>query len=491
MVITKKIAATAFVCFFLMCLNACKKTDTTSTIPNVVVPPVVTATEKDLLADSVYLYSKEVYLWHSVLPSYDQFNPRKYEVSDELTSAENVMNAIRGLEPLDRYSFVITTAESSGLQTGSSEDYGFFIKAAALDRALPYDSVHWFVSYVYNATTAAAAGVQRGWYINKINGTTINYDQASVNILNDIFFGTSSNATFEFTKPDGSIVTTDLSKTDFTANSVLYDTVYNSTDGSKKIGYFVFNQFFGAPSRAELANVFSGFQQKGINELIVDLRYNRGGSTETQDTLANLIAPLAANNQMMYQYVFNDSLQADKFPLLKRKYGYSNGSFTTINNTVPYQKAGNLNLNRVFFIVTNSTASASELLINNLRPYMDVKLVGDTTYGKPVGFFPIDIFNYAIYPISFKTVNSAGSADYYNGFAPDKLTPDGVNYNWGNVNEPSLASALNYITTGTFGRASNATDAQNRELLMQQKQFTPLSNKLSAKKFTGMFTEHK
>ncbi|TKK71502.1 hypothetical protein FC093_00305 [Ilyomonas limi] len=484
----KKIAALAFVCFLLFSLNACKKKDSTPVTPT---PPVTTATEEDLLADSVYLYSKEVYLWHSVLPAYEQFNPRQYEGDDELTSAENVMNAIRAKEPLDRYSFVTTTEESDGLQTGDNRDYGFFIKAAALDRALPYDSVYWFVSYVYTNSSAGIAGVQRGWYINKINGTTIGYDDPSVDILNDVFFGSSTSATFGFIRPDGGAVTVDLSKTEFIANSVLYDTVYHSTDGTKKIGYFVFNQFFGEPSRAELANVFAYFQQKGINELIVDLRYNRGGSTETQDTLANLIAPLAANNQTMYQYLFNDSLQAGKFPLLKRKPGFGNVSFAPQNNMVKYEKAGNLDLNRVFFIVTGSTASASELLINNLRPYMDVKLVGDTTYGKPVGFFPITIFDYAIYPISFKTANSVGSADYYSGFAPDKLTADGVNRNWGDIQEPSLAAALNYITTGTYGRMTSNADEQNRQLLMQQKQFAPLSNKLSERKFTGMFPEDK
>ena len=483
----KKITALLLVLSFLLFLNACKKKDSTPDNPT----PTPTATEKDLLADSVYLYSKEVYLWHSVLPSYEAFNPRQYEVSDELTSAENVMDAIRAKEPLDRYSFVITNEESSGLQTGDNTDYGFFIKAAALDRALPYDSVHWFVSYVYNTSSAGVAGVQRSWYINKINGTTIGYDDDGVAVLNDVFFGSTTSASFEFTKPDGSTVSANLSKTAFTANAVLYDTIYKSTDGSKKIGYFVFNQFFGQPSRTELANVFSYFQQKGINELIVDLRNNRGGSTETQDTLANLIAPLAANSKTMYQYIFNDSLQAGKYPLLKRKPGYSNVSFAPQYNTVTYEKAGNLNLSRVVFIVTSSTASASELLINNLRPYMDVKLVGDTTYGKPVGFFPIDIFNYSIYPISFKTVNSVGTADYYTGFTPDKLAADGVNHNWGDVQEPSLAAALNYITTGSFGRVATYSDAQNRQMLQEQKQFAPLSKKLAEKKFTGMFLENK
>ena len=484
----KNLFAVSIVCALLFVVNGCKKKDAKPDNPT---PPPVTATEKDLLADSVFLYTKEVYLWHSVLPSYEGFNPRQYEVSDELTSAQNVMDAIRGKEPLDRYSFVITQAESDGLQTGDDKDYGFFIKAYALDRALPYDSVHWYVSYVFNNSVAANAGVERGWYIYKINGSTIIYDDPSIAILNDVFFGNTTSATFDFVKPDGTIVSANLSKSAFTANSVLYNTVFNSADRTKKVGYLVYKQFFGAPSRTELANAFASFESEGITDLIVDLRYNPGGSTETQDTLADLIAPQAANNQTMYQYVFNDSLQAGKFPLLKRKPGYSSVSFAPQYNTVKYEKAGGLNLSRVVFIVTGSTASASELLINNLRPYMDVKLVGDTTYGKPVGFFPISIFNYAIYPISFKTVNSAGSADYYSGFAPDKLTPDGVDKNWGDPEEPSLATALNYVLTGSFGRVSGNRDEQNRKQLEQQKQFAPLSNKLSGRQFSGMFIEQK
>jgi hypothetical protein len=191
----------------------------------------------------------------------------------------------------------------------------------------------------------------------------------------------------------------------------------------------------------------------------------------------------------MYTYIFNDSLTAGKFPLLKRKSDFSDASFKPGDNTVMFQKEGNLNLSRVFFIVTRETASASELLINNLRPYLDVKLIGDTTFGKPVGFFPISIFNYAIYPISFKTVNSAGSAEYYDGFAPDKLAPDGVNKNWGDLNDPSLAAALHYITSGTFERSVTIDDGER--MLTIQKQYEPLNTGLSSKKFTGMFTESK
>lgn len=465
----------------ILLILSCKKNSTGDSSNT----PSAQGTDEEKLMDSVYLYSQEVYFWNSVLPSYTQFNPRQYKGADEFTSGENVMDAVRKLESLDRYSFVTTKAVSDGIQSGAGTDYGFFIKSHSIDEVEPVDSIYWFVNYVYDQSTAGTNGVKRGWRINKINGTQIGYDQASINILNDVFFGTGSSATFEFLKPDATTATVLLSKTSFQSNSILYTHVF--TSGASKIGYMVFNQFFGAPSRTELATVFTQFQSAGINELIVDLRYNRGGSTQTQDTLSDLIAPLAANNQKMYTYEFNQQLQQGNYPLLKKKPGFDNVSFAPAINTVNYKKAGNLNLSRVFFIVTSSTASASELTINNLRPYMDVKLIGDTTYGKPVGFFPIDIFDFDIYPISFRTINSAGNADYYAGFAPDKLATDGVDKDWGDPNEPCLAEALKYITTGSFRVIPGNGAAQlRRDAQMVMK---PVQKGLEAKKFSGMFKE--
>jgi len=461
---------------------SCKKKDTDAPNPT---PPIPTQTKEDLLRDSVYLYTKEVYLWQEAIPAYDQFKPRQYKGSTELESAEKVMAAIRNLQPLDRFSFVTTQEQSGGLQTGNDRDFGFFIKAASIDVVSPVDSVLWFVTHAYAQSSAGLAGVQRGWYISKINGTPIGYDQNSVNLLNDVFFGTATTANFDFKKPDGSTSALNLSKTSFTANAVLYKNVFEA--GARKIGYFVFNQFFGQPSRNELAQLFTYFQSQNINELVIDLRYNPGGSVETQDTLANLIAPLAANKQTMYKYIFNTVLQNNQHQLIRNKLGYGN-IFASAGNSVNFEKAGNLNLPRIFVIVSGGSASASELLINNLKPYMDVKLIGDTTYGKPVGFFPIPIYDYAIYPISFKTVNSAGKADYYTGFAPDKLAPDGVDKNWGNVDEPCLAAALKYITTGNF-RILN-TDSQENLRLKAAKEAELFNNWLNKNKFLGMFIEN-
>jgi carboxyl-terminal processing protease len=120
---------------------------------------------------------------------------------------------------------------------------------------------------------------------------------------------------------------------------------------------------------------------------------------------------------------------------------------------------------------------------------MDVKLIGDTTYGKPVGFFPIPIFNYDIYPISFKTVNSAGNADYYTGFAPDDLASDGVNKSWGDQSEPSLAAALRYISTGSFGRF--AAESQYNLQRRAMNNAKPFNKAVDENRFSGMFIERK
>lgn len=461
---------------------SCRKTDT----PGNVTTTPTTGTKQDFLKDSVYLYTKEVYLWNDVITPYAQFNPRGYSGSTDIEAAQNVLSGIRALQPLDRFSFVITKEESDGLQTGEDKDFGFFIKAAYADKAPPYDSIYWFVTYVYNNSAAGTAGVQRGWIVNSINGTQIDYSNNSINLLNNVFFGTTSSASFQFIKQDGtSSGSMNLVKSSFVANAVLYKNVI--TAGSKKVGYMVFNQFYGQPARKELGDAFTYFQSQGINDLVVDLRYNPGGSTQTQDTLANLIAPLAANGKTMYRYVYNSILQQNQHQLIRSKLGYGN-IFQEADNTEVFKKAGSLNLSRVFFIVTHSTASASELLINNLKPYMDVKILGDTTYGKPVGFFPIPIFEYAIYPISFKTINSAGSSDYYTGFAPDALTTDDVTKTWGDPSEASLAAALKYISTGSF-RLTTISDGESQLRLNNAQMLEAGQESFEGRKFTGMFKE--
>src|SRR5690606_18111219 len=128
-----------------------------------------------------------------------------------------------------------------------------------------------------------------------------------------------------------------------------------------------------------------------------------------------------------------------------------NDKYARWNSTDNFSKLGSLNLNRIFFIVSSSTASASELVINNLKPYMEVVLVGPSnTYGKPVGYFTIPVGSNYIFPVSFRTTNKNGEGSYFNGLQLNHKVADGLDKDWGDLDEASLASAIRYITTGAF-----------------------------------------
>ena len=143
-------------------------------------------------------------------------------------------------------------------------------------------------------------------------------------------------------------------------------------------------------------------------------------------------ASVGRGQNVMYTYQFNER-------------------YSKYNTQTFWNKAGNINLSRIVFIVTPATASASELLINNLKPVLNVKLIGEkNTFGKPVGFFPIPVFEYNIYPVSFKTINSAGAADYFSGIPVDKNSVDDLSRDFGDINEASLKEALFYLSTGSF-----------------------------------------
>src|SRR4029078_13092412 len=165
---------------------------------------------------------------------------------------------------------------------------------------------------------------------------------------------------------------------------------------------------------------------------VIDLRYNGGGYVSVQEKLADYLAPNSANGKVMMRETYNDKHQNN-------------------NATLYFNKAGPLNPNHLLIIVTQSTASASELLINNLKAYMDVKIVGpNNTDGKPVGFFPLSAGDWYVFPVSFRSTNSANSGGYFNVFAPDAQVADGLDKAWGDPAEACLSKALKYITTGSF-----------------------------------------
>lgn len=381
------------------------------------------ATEKFL--DSTLIDTKDIYLWHNQIPS--TFNARSYASPAALMTAIRQYSVEPGFSaPVDRWSFAIDQKAWDDLSAGVLADFGlsaFFLEEGDLR-----------VKSVQGRSAAGLAGVKRGWRITSVNGsndiTTANASSLAQSIYQ------SDHTSFTFQKPDGSTVSLDLNATPYQENPILLDSVYNV--GSKKVGYFVFDSFLG--DTLEVYNsfnrIFNRFGNEGVQDVVVDLRYNGGGYVTVAQQLANYLAPGAANGGVMMTQTFNDK-------------------YASLNSTDNFQKKGPLNLNRIFFIVSSSTASASELLINSLKPYINVVLLGESgTHGKPVGYFPIPVGSWYIFPVSFYTVNKNGEGRYYNGLPLTHQVADGLDKDWGDLGEASFASAVNYITTGVFRIAS-------------------------------------
>jgi carboxyl-terminal processing protease len=485
-------------------LSACKK-DKKTVVNNGNVTPV-TGTPLQLMQDSVYLYAKEDYLWNTSLPSYDAFNPRSFKGSNDIGALSAELDALSqyAINPATskpyeyyapspghaKYSFIDDGSVTAGLN-GVKGDFGFGIL---------YNQVNDLrVKFVYPGSPADLAGIKRGYQITSINGdANISYDATGYGTgnstnLNRVInaYSNSGTISMNLTKQDGTTLTvTNLNTASYTVNPVLKETVVAA--GTHKVGYLVFNSFtVTSNSSPKLNAAFDDFIAQGITDLVVDLRYNGGGSIATAEYLDNLIVPTAKNGALMYTTFYNSNLQNDIYPLLAKKFAIQKGDFKPANNQAFFSKLKTLNISRVFFIVTGSSASASELAINNLRPYMDVQLVGRTSYGKPVGFFGIPINKYILYTPELVTKNSANQGDYYAGFNPGIDIP-GVNdfddptKDFGDPAEGLLAHILKYVQTGVYAVQSPATPGAllNRARFMDDA--SKMNTQLDQHTFNGM-----
>lgn len=406
---------------------SCKKKDSNSDIID------------DKVKDTTISYAREIYLWYAQIPS--TFNARNYADPDKIMQAIRPYSVEPGFtSPVDHYSFGMKQAEWNNLSNGISADFGLGV--------FFYSSTDLRVKSVERDAPAGKTGIKRGWRITKINGNSsvINSaDPTNVTTVSNAVFASASTA-FTFLKPDGSSVDITLTSATYNTHPVMVDSVY--TAGTKKIGYLLFNSFLGDQTEInnELSRVFTRFATYAVTDVVVDLRYNGGGYVSIAEKLSDYLAPTTTTGLMMTQK-YNDKY-ASKY-----------------NTTANFSKAGTVNVPRVIFIVSSSTASASELLINNLTPVMDVKLVGrNNTYGKPVGFFPIAVGDWYIFPVSFRTVNRLGNGNYFSGFTPDAIIADGLDKNWGDITEASLASAIKYITTGSFRLQSQPTYREEKSV---------------------------
>lgn len=390
----------------LIALGSCKKD-----VPSTEVTP-------EMARDSLYYIMKSYYYWYDLMPVVDK---------DDYSNPSDLLKAMRYKE-LDKWSFVADYEKFLANMGGSFVGHGIMVSLSDDNKAR--------IAQIYNKAPLYSQGVRRGWIIKTING----YDLAAIMLANDgaaynTAFGPKTAGhinNFVFEKPDGSTINISSAKASFTINSViLADTIWLNSAGTKKAGHLVFDYFI-SPSAEELQTAFSFFKANGVTDLILDLRYNPGGYVDIAQQLASYIGGNTLSGKTFVMLQYNDKLQSQNFT-----YKFNTSSYS-------------LSIPRMVVITSRGTASASEAIMNGLAPYMTVVSVGDTTEGKPVGMDGFIYGNYIFSPITFKTVNSVGTGDYFEGIVPNQLATDDLTRDFDDRQEKCLKEAINYLQTGAF-----------------------------------------
>lgn len=407
----------------------------------------------------VAAYLDAAYLWYDEIPS---VNAAAAEYSNEFAvfaSLDNYFNALLtpaitpSGKPKDQFSFIYPTRLWNELSEGGIElGYGMQIEF----NSTPPRNLR--VVYVEENTAAAAAGIGRGLTIRSVDGaSTESGDRNDVETLNDALFPGAVGEThsFTFVRRDGSSFTTELAADEIVKAPVPIASVMQS--GGRTVGYLLFNDHL-ATAEQPLIDAVTLFRDAGVEDLVLDLRYNGGGFLYIASQLAYMIAgPERSANQVFERLQYNDKRQAQlsaddtDFPFIDCT---SDKDFNCGSRTLP-----TLNLPRVFVIATSGSCSASEAIINGLRGVdVEVRLVGDTTCGKPYGFTAQDNCGISYFPIEFQGVNAKGFGDYADGFTPDCAASDDLSRELGDTRENLLATALSLQS----GQACGSTKALSR-----------------------------
>lgn len=398
--------------------------------------------------DFIYSGMEEIYLYKAKVPeladSYFSSEARKFDYLGTFSSPEELFGTLTVNS--DRFSFLTDDYINlenrfNGVSGSTGMKYGF-------GKISGTSNVFGFLQYILPGTSAEEAGLTRGTVFTEVNGqkmTLNNYqnlldaDSFTINV------GKIVNGNIQMTEE-----TVTLTDDHYTANPVYISKILKME--GKNIGYLMYNSFTG-DFDDELNAEFSKFKADGVSELILDLRYNGGGSVESAVDLASMITGQFKDEVFMkeqwnkkYQEHF-ESTNPEK--LINRFDGkIRNGE--TINT---------LKLNKVYILTTSATASASELVINGLDPYIDVVQIGESTTGKfqaSVTLYDSPDFSrdnlnenhtYAIQPLVFKSINSQGKSDYLDGLTPDIVYAEDLSNmgTLGNPEEPLLKAALNTI----------------------------------------------
>jgi len=448
--------------------------------------PNIAKLENDLeISDFIWKGLNQYYYWQeSVINLADSKLDNLSEYSFYLSQNPNPENFFNSLKHSDdEFSWLSDDYEElenylQGIDYSDGMEFGLYLECND-------QNVFGFVRYVHKDSDADIKGVKRGYFFNKVNGSILTRDNYTDLLYNDNSLSNSfgfANLNYNSNEQCANLVSNDISislnKSRLVKNPIhISKTIYID---QKKIGYLMYNQFLGNVEsenrdyNLELNNVFGQFKSQGINELVIDLRYNPGGRISTSINLASMITG-QFNNQIFAKEKWNSKLM---------EYWNENNPDNLINrfvSNISGVSINSLNLNKVYILTTSRTASASELLINGLDPYIDVIHIGDYTVGKNQGSITVyDYVNdqgtknpnhkYAMQPIVLKIGNVAGYTDFPNGLIPDYEIKESIRTagELGNENEQLLKIAIDHI----FGNIQFISSDDNiREIDIPEESF--------------------
>lgn len=439
--------------------------------------------------DSIFLLAQGVYLWNDQLPRVDRFNPSRFynEGLSEFRCYENEIFEISQYakneetgELYERNPSDLNRPKYSGVvfrEFQEKEPQNAYNLSNTFGLSVVVKNNILRLLYVDPNSPAGKAGLKRGNQILSINGE---------NVLTENLFleQWKKSLSMSFIKLE---VTEDgvkkrevrLNAASYEINPVVKQSILSK--GDRKIGYFALNSFTPIQNAQKyLTPIFLSFTQNKINELIIDLRYNQGGYQVTADFLANLIAPNNTHAKIMYTEHYNRHMQNGTSKILENFKLYDeynrpviiNGKEISLydidysveaNTTYFHKDEGLTDLKKVYFIVSNRTASASELLINILKPYMDVQVIGVSednlsavyTYGKPVGSFGIPISQFDLYLGMYELKNANKESNYFKGIKADISLNDATDTDFGMQDDPAIAWILGMEKKRIELKASN------------------------------------
>ena len=442
--------------------------------------PVPTDLEiQDFIWKGLNLY----YLWQADVPN---LSDDRFVYQSNLNAflagypvPENLFDALRVDKSIDRFSWIVDDyLELEGQLQGTTKNNG-------VEFGLSYKSsgsteiIGW-VRYIIPNSDASTKDIHRGELFYGVNGTPL-----TVSNYQALLFSSATNYTLNMANYDGGAFTPNekniaLLKTVLDENPILINKVIPS--GSHKIGYLLYNGFYSNYD-SQLNDAFGALKSQGIMDLVLDLRYNSGGSVVTAARLASMITG-QFTGQVFAKQQWNAKIESyfntNNPDQLKNFFTDKIGT-TAINS---------LGMTKIYILTSKSTASASELVINGLKPYMTVIQIGDVTTGKNVGsvtLYDSPTFGssnrnpnhrYAMQPIVLKIVNAAGFGDYYNGLNPnyplkETLSNLGV---LGSTTEPLLSTAIGKITG--VSRMMKQSPTKEFELFKDSKSRNELQNQM-------------